>query len=290
MKKIGIEFQKHRDFGGIINATFSFIAQEFKLLIQAIIYFAGPFLLIGAVFLGKGQMNYFSNLETINSLNNSNSNLNTTTIILFVGVFFLLLGVSAIITVINSYISVYTKKVRGNFNIDDIWKEFRKNYFKILGANILLNIALLLIAVISIFLASIPAIYIGVSVSFIFIIQVIEKKTFIEAFSRSFFLIKKKWFMMFGLLMLTMLVIYFISMLASFPLGLIMGFSQDFSPNEGFDIWSIVILVYTILSTMFYYSLFGILQIIIAFQYYNMIEQKEYPGLLKKINEINSGQ
>ena len=49
MKKDTIILQQERDFGDKINATFSFVSQNFKTLFLSLIYFAGPLGLIGGI-------------------------------------------------------------------------------------------------------------------------------------------------------------------------------------------------------------------------------------------------
>ena len=49
MKKETIILQQERDFGDKINATFSFVSQNFKTLFLSLLYFAGPLGLIGGI-------------------------------------------------------------------------------------------------------------------------------------------------------------------------------------------------------------------------------------------------
>ena len=287
MKNNKIKFQQQRDFGEIINATFTFVSQEFKLLLQSILYFAGPFLLLGGIFLGKGQANLFTQLDNTSLFSNPSDYFSNGFTSIFLGGLFLTLGITAIITLINSYVAIYTKQEKNNFTIEVIWKEFKRNYFRLLGTNMLLSILFGIIGVISIFLLGIPFIYLAVSTSFIFIIQVVERKGYIDALSRSFFLIKGKWFMTFGLLILSVLIIYFVSMVIGYPFGILIAFLQSYVPESNFDFLSLIMIIYSVISTIFYYSLFGVLHLLIAFQYFNMVEQKEYPDLMIEIKEIN---
>lgn len=287
MNNIKIIFQQQRDFGEIINATFTFISQEFKLLLQSIIYFAGPFLLLGGIFLGKGQANFFTQFDNPSLFSNPSDFFSNGFASIFFGGLFLSIGITAIITIINSYVAIYIKNEKNNITIEDVWKEFKRNFFLILGTNILLSILFGIIGVISFFLFGIPFIYIAVSTCFIFVIQIIERKSHIDALSRSFFLIKGKWFMTFGLLLISMLVIYFVSMVIGYPFGILIAILQNYVPETNFDILSLLMIIYSVLSTIFYYTLFGILHLLIAFQYFNMVEQKEFPRLMKEIEEIN---
>ncbi len=63
-----IEFQRYRDFGQIINATFEFLRENFKQLAKAVIFLVGPFILLTGIFGGLYQKDLFSFTSTVTSL------------------------------------------------------------------------------------------------------------------------------------------------------------------------------------------------------------------------------
>ena len=57
MKNETIILQQERDFGDKINASFTFVSQNFKTLFLSVLYFAGPLSLIGGIANGVVQSN-----------------------------------------------------------------------------------------------------------------------------------------------------------------------------------------------------------------------------------------
>ena len=55
-----IEFAKRRDFGEVLNGTFQFLRQNFKSLGLALLYIAGPFILIQGIITGYYQIDTFN--------------------------------------------------------------------------------------------------------------------------------------------------------------------------------------------------------------------------------------
>ena len=49
MEKPTVILEKERDFTDLINATFAFIGQEFKMLFKVIFFYAGIFIIAGAI-------------------------------------------------------------------------------------------------------------------------------------------------------------------------------------------------------------------------------------------------
>ena len=49
IKSEKIEFRKVRDFGEVLNASITFIRQNFKSVMRSLLFIAGPFLLVGSV-------------------------------------------------------------------------------------------------------------------------------------------------------------------------------------------------------------------------------------------------
>ncbi len=286
-----IKFNEQRDFGQIMNATFSFISQEFKTLFKSILFFAGPLLLIGVLLYGMAQYG-FMQLTNTSKYDNNYTEVIPQFVYYLLGMFFLFLGMVMIVTVINSYIKTYQKEKRGKFTIDDIWKETKSNFLKIAISYFLLNIIFVIIGVLGVLFLEVPLIYVMVVTAFVFSVQVHENKGFIDAMSRGAFLIKDRWFMTFGLLLISMLVVSFITYALAIPGIIIAGVISGFSTAGNIDpaIISLITIFFTSIFTLFYYFLYGIIHILVNFQYFNMIEQKEYPSLRAEIKLINQNE
>jgi hypothetical protein len=64
MNQQQINFKEQREFGQILNSTFAFLRQNFSKLGKALIFFAGPFLLLQ----GIAQVYYQTNVGNFVSI------------------------------------------------------------------------------------------------------------------------------------------------------------------------------------------------------------------------------
>ena len=112
-------------------------------------------------------------------------------------------GMLAVVIVTHGYISLYVSKGKGNFTKNDVGELLKKNLWKVFGAGILVYI----MAVIGFLLFYIPGIYLAVATIFVFLIIIYENKSATESISRSFEIIKGKWWQTFGLILVFGLII-----------------------------------------------------------------------------------
>jgi len=98
-----IEFQRYRDFGQIINATFEFIRENFKQLAKAVIFLVGPFILLTGIFGGLYQKNLFSFTSSLTSLSQFG-------VAFGLYILFAMISTLVLISTIYSYIILYIKR------------------------------------------------------------------------------------------------------------------------------------------------------------------------------------
>lgn len=279
-----MELKKERDFGSILNATFAFIKQEFKPLFKCVIIYAGPFILLSAIAAGYYQSNVMNSLFTFRNLNFSHNLEN------FFFYFALLIGASVLsytmmITTVYSYIKLYIEKGKNGFEFEDVGRMIAKNFLKVFGTNILV---FLIIAIGTVF-CIVPGIYLGVSLCLIYSAMIFEDKSFGDAFSRSFKLTHFQWWWT----LLLIIVIYLIVGIASYILAVpqmiisfVYGFNSIKSGAETTGTIKDTMLIITACIT-FINSLLGVVPFIaMALQYFNIVEKKESPALLLKIEKM----
>ncbi len=275
-KKEIVKFIRERTFGDLIGAPFEFIIQEFKTFAGTLLKYAGPF--VAVTFLMVSLLaNDIYNAAVMNT------NTPTSTIIYaFILAFSLMFGLLAVIIVTHSYISLYVSKGKGNFTKDDVGELLKKNLWKVFGAGILVYI----MVIIGFFLLYIPGIYIGVVTSFVFLIIIYEKKSATESISRSFEIIKGKWWHTFGLILVFGLIIGSISYVFIIPIYavVIVAFLSGTQIGTG----SVILLALFIFLYFAAYLFFmSMQQIMIAFQYFNIRTKKEGLHLKNRIAAIN---
>ncbi|NOZ34417.1 MAG: hypothetical protein GXO80_03855, partial [Chlorobi bacterium] len=182
-KKEIVKFIRERTFGDLIGAPFEFIIQEFKTFAGTLLKYAGPF--VAVTFL---MVSLLAN-DIFNAAVLKTNTPTSTIIYAVILIFSLMFGMLAVVIVTHSYISLYVSKGKGNFTKDDVGELLKKNLWKVFGAGILVYI----MVVIGFLLFYIPGIYLAVATIFIFLIIIYENKSATESISRSFEIIKGKW-------------------------------------------------------------------------------------------------
>ncbi len=300
MNQQKIEFQKYRDFGQIINASFEFIKQNFGSLLKSLIFIVGPFLLVTGILLGFYQKSIFS-IYNMTSL----SEMGIVFVLLIISVF---LTVQMLLVTSYSFILIYLEKSEFFvIQIEEVWEGVKKNFLKVLGITfflILLSIVAIIVfgvlVIISINATSnpflvfllfllwmIPFGYLMVKLTLIYMISLYEKSGVIQSMQRSFYLTKNKWWFTFGLVFVLGLIEAFMGFVFQIPQYIVM-FATMFNSMDGTGVDGVteIIIIVTSVISAFQYLLYFISIIALAFYYFSLVEQKEAKGLLEKIESI----
>jgi hypothetical protein len=287
MDKQPIELRKERDLGQVINATFTFIAQEIKTLARMLgIIIVPAFLLVSILSI---YVQYRTNNATYVD--------HDVSIFLTSGYWFtmLLLMLVQLVThtllmaSVYSYMKLYLQKGSGNFTFSDLLEEVRIWFWNIMGSNILVAI----IIVFGLILLIIPGFYLMVPLSFLPAIMVFEEKSFSNSYSRCFHLIRNNWWWTFLLMLVLFMIIGSIAMFIAMPfmiLGFLKAFHTSSSPLEiqASYLGSTMSLVGTAIQTVITYLSYFIFYVAYSFQYFNLLEQKDKPSLLEKVDQLGN--
>ena len=315
-----ITLQKERDFGDKINASFSFISQNFKTLFLSLLYFAGPLSLIGGIANGIVQINnlgFASFGKTKPLLRNfgdifadyfGESFANLFTINYIIATIFLILASVTVAITVYAFISEYNKTEKSeSINIESIRTRIQAIFLPVLGSYgiIFLIIILILLAFGGIigalisagggFLASLIAVmfgllafltllYFGVIFSLSPAIVAYEGMNSLEALGRARFLIKGKWWATFGLLMIITIINSFISMIFGVP-AMIFTFMKVLKV-DGVISGNTPLIISTVISTIGQLVVSSLTYVAISFQYFNLVEKREANGLKRLIDGI----
>ena len=307
-----IEFQRQRDFGRKVNATFEFVKQNFGSLFKSLLFIAGPPVLLGSLLLGS----FFGKLMGLSSMAATDP-LATQAFfasgefwikMLLMMVFLLISGVITIAT-INNYLLLYAERKTNKIEVGEVWQRVRETFWMYffttllfavlaLAAYILLIIPMAVFTAISAFLVFLGIlgfiavfIYLLISASLIYIIRAWERIGFFEALTRSFKLVRNKWWSTFGIILILYLIMGIISYIPLIPMYVVM-FANSLhnadpasfdAPSLSWEMWTTVFFTLYYLIQMFLNTL---PQIGIAFQYFNLVELKEAKGLLTDINTL----
>jgi len=287
METSKIELQRIREFGEVFNATFAFLKQEFKPFGRSVLVFILPSILILGTTIVLFSSFSFGTLTKPENLGTSSYFVEFFKICMIIIVFSVLLQ-TIIMSTIYSYLNLYLKKVE-NIGISEMFTEIKANFFPVMGASVLSGIVM----VFGLIFCFLPGIYLGVSLSMINIAVVIEKKGIGEAFSRSFQLSHKQWGWTFLILLVSIVLYYVMYIILNIP-GMIIGFTSVFqnfkNPINPYEKYGVIYLIYTSVVSTITYLLSTIPALLIAFQYFNIVETIEKPSLIERIGEIGTNE
>ena len=298
MKDNQIEFRKKRDFGEVINATFTFITAHLIHFLSMQVLISLPFALIAIIIIKIFPVEnlFFVGVFTQNIGQN----------ILYI-LIYAVAGFSLLVFLVSAvyqYIALYMKKGT-TFSITDLWQailgEFwtmAKTYlFFFLGIiAVYLAIAVVAALVISvlggfggflggvlIFCGVIASIYYAMPLSFVFVIRSFEpEKTFFQAIKRANYLVKDNWWACFGLSFVMSIIQYILMAVLKIPFA-VFGLA-DITQVNFTAVASVAVLIELVMRviTSFLPTLAGI------FQYFSLVEMKDATGLTEKVEKFGT--
>lgn len=274
-----IEFRQVRNFSAIITATYHFLRQNLRNLLWQILLIMGPLI----IFLSVYKI-YFFTIPVARDYASFQLNQLTPSLPLYTIVFFTFLIYSSIIS---AYIVLYMDKGFDQFETMDVLKIAAINLPKAFGFSIVSSIFILVATTVFI----LPGVYIAVPLTLGLIIIFREKMGIFETITRCFKVISGHWWQTFGILIITFFTIYLISLVASAPQAVAKFLLAGSSPeNADLSNWKMLPLTLSVITTLFSLTFYSIGYISIAFQYFNLVEQKEVHGLLKRIESIEKSE
>ncbi len=271
-----IEFFKQRELSEIINATFTFLRQNFLKLGKCILFLVGPVVLLTALLAGFFQE---SLLEA--QLNEDFVSLGQ----LYLAYFILaMISTGLLAAVVYEYISLYVEKELTEFDVSDVWNAAKNLLVKYIGASIVMGI----VVFIGFMFCFVPGIYFAIAFSLTFVALVREKTGVFQAMSRSKELVSGYWWFTFGLIII-FVIIQIVLMLIFYVPQLVVSFIAGFHAAEGTAVtgsYNFLTIAASFIATIGYYLFYAIPLTGFAFHYHNLIERKEATGLIGEIDSI----
>lgn len=275
------EFRKTRDFGAVINDSLDFIRKEFKRLGKTILIYVLPFFVFTGILLVYFQTSVYNTI-----LNGSDSD---SILKVYEGMIpsyiAMLLNYTVLTAVIYQYINFY-RKTQGNFSAEQLWPGVLKIALKMFGVYL---VSFVIVVIASMFLL-VPGIYLGVVFSFFPAAIIFEERSFGNAMSRCFNVIKDNWWRTFGIIFVGGLIVYIFSIIVSVPLIVTTAVKAFHTLSEnGTQQPQILSTGYIIASTiisMFQNLGYSLVLIFVAVQYFSLVEMKERPTLQSKIDQL----
>jgi hypothetical protein len=261
-----IELNHFRQFGEIIEDSIQFFKQNWKPLLKAYFTICGFFLLASLL------VSVFNQVETEQHKAAGES---AFTFTYFAALTFEFLNFLAITLTTLSYISIYKVKEDGAPTVEEVWSYFKYYFFRTLGSYIALG-AFICAATLCCIL---PGVYLSVVFALVFPVMIIEDTTLGYAFNRSFQLIKKNWWSMFGVIAVTEILLA-AAIIAIIAPVMIVVFASSFITNVS----NTSLYTYTVIIVSHLFQFLYILPIIgVTLAYFSYAEQKDDGTLLQRI-------
>ena len=264
-----IQFRKKRELGDILSDSFEFIKQEYKPISSLILTYVLPFLILYGIVQVYFQMKVMATIDFTDP----------ETIMANIGPFytnlflFSLFGVfvqSLLIGTFYSYIEIYVKKGKGNFDLSDIKPLLFSNSLLALIASVVVFIISMAGAVMCI----VPGIYFANTFSIVVMIIIFEKKGLGNAMSRSWSLVNTQWWNTLLLAIIGIVLIWAVSFLLTIPAMLagvtttVIGIKE--TGTFDFPAWYLVL---TGISSVISSLLWILPSTFFAMQYFNLDER-----------------
>lgn len=277
-----LEFKKRRDFGQVINDTFTFMRQNFKPLIKTYFTFCGLFVLAS---MSTMLMQQYKTVNVINAMGNGGSatGLGLYGIEYFLSIIFSLASYASMSVAILSYIAIYVQKGNQTPTTEEVWGFFKYYFWRVFGSSILL----LLMVLVGFMFCLAPGFYLFPFVTMMLPIMVIENASLSYAFSRSFQIIKENFWITFGTLVVVWIIVYACMSMIILPTTLFNMIGM-FS-SKGAHMSLTLTMISTVLQSLC--QVFTIVPIItITLMYFSLIEQKENVGLMERISNFGTSE
>jgi hypothetical protein len=278
--------EKVRDFGLLFTDTFLFIKYNFKNLLKGMLYYVLPFGLLHGVVLGLLQ---YETLLPLASGNPISTSFSSPTIIYstLASYFFMLLSYTVAISFIMEYIKLYRNKSNNNIEINEVGKAMLNNIPKTLGALILSGILVIL----GLILLIIPGIYIGVCISLVIPIIIFEDETIGNAISTCFNLIKNNWWNTFAFLLVMGIISSLLNFVFQLPSSIYQIMTTMFmTTGDPMTLNKSITIIFSIIQAIGYAFMQLLPLTAIAIQYFNLIERKQSPALLKDLETVGNDE
>ena len=286
MENERIDLRRERDFGEIFNSSLTFLKQEIRSFGKGILVLVLPAMVLLTLFSSyqsTTQIMYDPFLKNI------------------IIVFLAILTQTIIYVTIYAYLNLYFLKYQ-KITIKELFIEFRYNFFRIFWALIIIIVIIALsvgicIAVFSnsapiigVIFAIIAAIYFLVSFSMMPSIMVFEDRGVGYAFSRSFKLTHMKWWNTFLILLVGGIIVFVIAVIIQSPLYILLASARLHNNFDLFNNFNGFIIVYSSIASSIIKIFYIIPAFLAAFQYFSLVEAREKPSLIARIDEIGENE
>ncbi|AMJ66722.1 hypothetical protein [Hymenobacter sp. PAMC 26628] len=284
------DFRQERDFGQKISATFEFIGVHFRPLGRVLLYIALPAALVRAVLAGLLQTRFLTTLQTASGAAGGGAwqqqqalygtmfttptyYLNTLTSQVFT---------TLIVLSVYGYLLHCLAGAAGpgrTISVADVWavvkREFLSTFLSLWGLGFVLVLGFVVFVL--------PGFYLMVALSLFFVVRLVEGTGFRDTISRCLFLTRGKWWSTFGVLFIMVLLLYVLLGAAGSVAALLAGGLTSMVHAVKSPLFAVTV---TSITTLFTLLVYPPILLVLAFQYFNLVERKESRSLHALVDQL----
>ena len=279
-----VELRQVRDFEQTIGDAFSFLKQNGRVLVKAVVYFSAiPMAIYGL--LNAMLMTGMVQPDIANPLGAMLDLYGTMAIVFIPYIIARVLVNGAVL----EYIRAYMLNEHHGLTMGELWRRVAKNFWTYLGIWILTYLMFAIGAV----LCFLPGIYLITAMILAGVVHAMERSGLGDGINKSFSMVNKAFWPMLGLVIVLCLIQWVLALILSLPAMLFTGVEQMFAP--GFD-GSIDLPMWKRVATGILTAVVGIVQqvihavvvIALALRYFSLVEQREGIGLKEKLSGLDA--
>lgn len=282
-----IELFQQRDFGAKINATFQYVAQNFRSLGMALLYIVGPVAVLAGIASGMMQSNMLrlvgesANARTTDPMAMFQMLSQFTSPTFWLTMLFSLLANVAVVLTTYAHMKVYERMKSHDIAVADVWAEVQPA----LGRALIISLLISIVTGVATLFFIIPGIYVAVVLSLALAVTSFEGTGFGGTWDRCFKLIRDKWWSTLGLIIVTAIIAGIVGLIFAIPTGIIAFFIGAKMLPDVSTAWLVVGNVIALVGRTL---LNAIIYLAIGFQYTNLVERQEGRGLISAIDSIGA--
>ncbi|GAB2794784.1 hypothetical protein GCM10027275_44760 [Rhabdobacter roseus] len=289
MQQPPIELLRERDFGQKINATFEFVSQNFRSLVLALIYIAGPPALLAGIaqgVLASNMLGLRSNPDQIGSFILAQY----LSYSFLVSLVFSLVAAYLVAATVYSFMALYEEE--STFTVSEpitpgrVWSKITERLGTGIGAALLAFV----ITLAGMIILVLPGIYAAICLQFVLMVVIREGDSADSALGRSYRLVEGKWWSTFGLLVVMGLIAGVISIVFQIPSFIltILGTISLLGDKDSWNDHGILVMLGSVISIVGSTLVRSLIAVAMGFQYYNLVERVDGTGLRTAIENIGS--
>lgn len=268
------EFQRERDIGLKISATFDFIRAHFRPLGQCLLYYAVPVPLVSSIAAAIAGRVFFA--DTALPTSTFAASFAPALMLSWPG---LMLGyVMLVLTVYGYMILRMDTSAEQPIEPPMVGAWIKEHFLTTLGG----GIVLIFFMVLAVLVLIIPAIWLSVPASLFFFVQLRENRTVGDALNRSISLVKNYWWRTFGLILLMSFIRSILPLIVEvFGMALSFGLSWTHALDASFAFY----ITYA-LTALFSLLTYTLVLVAMVFQYFHLVEKKEGRSIYALLDQL----